>query len=185
MNMRLVLVAILCTANGEETCENDAELCNNIDYTSAICRQYKTDVYQDAAEKQLLLGVEKSKMENELRAIFGQGDYSKNFVKAEFEIDSLEPNNPADIQSEDISGSGNNGFFFAYTMITTHALMNICGRMKVTYIERFRESILSEEEWQQIIEDQLTPFDQMTLAGNPTLEIYNPNAGKRDLFIRN
>ena len=183
--MRLFLVVILGIANGEETCENDAELCNNIDYTSAICRQYKTNVYQDAAEKQVLLAAEKSKMANELRAIFGQGDYSKNFLKAEFEIDSLEPNNPADIQSEEINGSGKNGFFFAYTMTTTHALMNICGRMKVTHVERFREPILSENEWQQIVENQLALYDQMSLGGNPTMEIYNPNAGKPNYLVRN
>ena len=183
--MRLFLVVVLGIANGEETCENDAELCNNIDYTSAICRQYKTNVYQDAAEKQVLLAAEKSKMANELRAIFGQGDYSKNFLKAEFEIDSLEPNNPADIQSEEINGSGKNGFFFAYTMTTTHALMNICGRMKVTHVERFREPILSENEWQQIVENQLALYDQMSLGGNPTMEIYNPNAGKPNYLARN
>ena len=172
----MIFSILFSLVNAQETCKTNADFCNNVDYTAPICKAYKTKVPQDASEKTQLKNEEQNLLQIELNDLFEQNKY---FDEAIFTLTSFEPVNPDDIQSEDITKtSGLNGYLFAYKMITTHAPMNICGQMKLKFFERFREEIKTEEEWKLLIENQLQSFEQISLTSDPTLEIYDPDAGK-------
>ena len=53
----------------------------------------------------------------------------------------MTPENPEDIITDTQSGTSDEGFFFEFKVMTTEALMNICGSLKIILNERFREEI--------------------------------------------
>ena len=172
----MIISLLFSLVNAQETCETNVDLCNNVDYTASICKVYKTKVPQDGTHETQLKNEEQSLLTTELNTIFEQTKY---FDEAIFTLTSFHPVNPEDIQSEDITKtSESNGFLFAYKMITTHAVMNVCGKMKLKFFEHFREEIKTEEEWNLLVENQLQSLEQVSLVSDPTLEMYDPDAGR-------
>ena len=170
----MIISILFSLLNAQETCETNADLCNNVDYTASVCKVYKTKVPQDGIHETQLKNEEQNLLTTELNAIFEQNKY---FDEAIFTLTSFHPVNPEDIQSENIRKTSENGHLFAYKMITTHALMNVCGQMKLKFFERFREEIKTEEDWKLLVENQLQSLEKVSLVSESKLEIYDPDAG--------
>ena len=170
-----MLIFLIPLVYAQETCKTDKDLCNHVDYLVSICKSYKTDVPQDSTQVAQYKLTERDLFQQQLDAIFQPNMY---YEKVEFRLDSMEPNNPNDIKTEDITKTSDMFWFlFAYKMTTTQAVYNICGEMKTTFVERFREDIMSEEEWKLMVSNQLKPFVQISLVNEPSLTFYNPDEG--------
>ena len=61
--------------------------------------------------------------------------------------------------------------------MTTEALMNICGSVKITLTERFREEVKTEDEWQSLVETQLEEVPAYQEPSSVTIKFVDPNQG--------
>lgn len=174
-----MLIFLIPLVYAQETCKTDKNLCNHVDYVASICKRYKTDVPQDSTQTAQYKLNERELFHKQLDAIFQE---NKHYKEIKFQLDSMEPNNPDDIETEEITKTSG-GFLFAYKLTTTHAITNICGEMKITFVERFREDIMSVEEWELMVSDQLEPFVQIYLVNNPSVTVYDPDAGKPTFIL--
>ena len=161
-------------AFSQETCSTNNDACNYIEYRNTACKTYKTAVAQNAAEADLLNIAESELLNTELADLLSNNKYYRG---VEFVLSSIDPNNPDDIVTEFISKTNDDGFYFEYILKTTEALMDICGTVKVTFTERFREPIKTETEWQALIEDELLALVAVE-SSNARIRLYDPNAGK-------
>ena len=132
--------------------------CKHVVYRASICKSYLTTVAMTEAEENEQKLAETALINSELETLFESNKYyqgkldtlrlrlvelaeSKRFIESEFLLGSITPENPEDIITDIQSGTSNEGFFFEYKVMTTEALMNICGSVKITLTERFREEV--------------------------------------------
>lgn len=174
----LFILHLAVRASPIETCETANAACNYVEYRNTICKNYKTAVAQDAAEADLLNTAESELLTSELGAIFANNKY---FKEVDFRLSSIEPNNPADIVTELLSGTSDKGYYWEYTVKTTEAIMNICGSLTLTMTERFREPVKTVDEWASLIEDEIAQLVSTTASAR--VRLYDPNTGMASLIF--
>ena len=156
----------------QETCETANAACNYVEYRNTVCKSYKTAVAQNATEADFLNVAESDLLTSELETIFANNKYFKEVI---FRLSSIEPNDPADIVTELLSGTSDKGYYWEYTVKTTEAIMNICGSVTLTMTERFREPVKTVDEWTTLIEDEISQLVATMVTAS--VRLYDPNSG--------